>query len=152
MVRAFHVFYYNSKIEICHDSFTVFYGFHQPDWSIIYLEWWYNQRSWTIPSLWEPFHVLVNSYFSVICAYYNEKVLFERKKNWQNIEANICLSRDPLWFWIQFLPLQVVLLFDLGVFPTCEMQCSLTVDIGWLLTHQEPVSGSFRTPQCLHVT
>lgn len=40
MVRAFQVvffFYYNSKFGICHYSFTIFYGFPQPDLRIIYL-------------------------------------------------------------------------------------------------------------------
>lgn len=39
MARAFQDFYYNAEIEICHDSFTVFYGFHKSDLSIIYLVW-----------------------------------------------------------------------------------------------------------------
>lgn len=42
------------------------------------------------------------------------------KKNWfkekklESIQANIFFSRDLLWFWIQFLPLQVFSLFWFG--------------------------------------
>lgn len=129
MVKAFQVFYYNSKSEICHDSFTVFNRLHQPDLNIICLVWWYNLKSWTIPTIWETIYVPGSSCFAVVCLQ-SSKSFVLRKKSRKTFKQKFAFAGILFDFKFSSYHFRFSHDFDLRVFPTCGTQYSLTVDIG----------------------